>query len=120
MVDKKFKDKYTFEERLKEARKKKEEHPTLIPVIVERHARSKLPEIEKSKFLASKEMKLQEFQASIKKKLKLDKSEALFFFIAGKKIDRPDTPMQDVYNNSKDKDEFLYITYSELEAFGSY
>lgn len=34
-------------------------------------------------------MKLGEFQSSIKKRLKLDKSEGLFFFIAGKKIDRP-------------------------------
>lgn len=49
MADKKFKDKYSFEERNREARKKKEEHPTLIPVIVEKHARSKLPDIEKSK-----------------------------------------------------------------------
>lgn len=49
MASKTFKDKYTFEERFKEARKKKEEHPTLIPVIVEKHARSKLPEMEKAK-----------------------------------------------------------------------
>ena len=34
-------------------------------------------------------MKLHEFQLSIKKKLKLDKKEALFFFIGGKRLDRP-------------------------------
>lgn len=34
-------------------------------------------------------MKFQEFQASIKKKLNLSKTDALFFFIAGKKLDKP-------------------------------
>lgn len=38
----KFKDKHTFEERLAEAQKKKEANPKLIPIIVEKHARSKL------------------------------------------------------------------------------
>ena len=44
-----FKDKYTYEERLNEARKKKENNPRLLPVIVEKHNRSKLPQMEKSK-----------------------------------------------------------------------
>lgn len=49
MSDRNYKSRYTFEERLKEARKKKDEYPTLIPAIVEKHARSKLPAFEKSK-----------------------------------------------------------------------
>ena len=44
-----FKEKYTFEERINEARKKKESNPRLLPLIVEKHSRSKLPEMEKSK-----------------------------------------------------------------------
>jgi len=44
-----FKEKHTLEERLNEARKKKESNPRLVPLIVEKHHRSKLPEIEKSK-----------------------------------------------------------------------
>jgi len=44
-----FKEKHTFEERLAEARKKKESNPRLLPLIVEKHHRSKLPDMEKSK-----------------------------------------------------------------------
>eukprot|EP00331_Platyophrya_macrostoma_P034660 CAMPEP_0176436904 /NCGR_PEP_ID=MMETSP0127-20121128/18272_1 /TAXON_ID=938130 /ORGANISM="Platyophrya macrostoma, Strain WH" /LENGTH=116 /DNA_ID=CAMNT_0017820365 /DNA_START=44 /DNA_END=390 /DNA_ORIENTATION=- len=116
MVDKRFKEKFTFEERSQEARKKREEHPTLVPVIIEKHTRSKLQDIDKNKFLASHDMKFQEFQGSIKKKLNLSKTDALFFFIAGKKLDKPDTLIRDIYEKNKDDDGFLYITFAELEA----
>jgi len=46
---KSFKERYTFEERLAEARKKKEMNPKLLPIIVEKHKRSKLPPLDKSK-----------------------------------------------------------------------
>ena len=49
MSTKRFKEKYTFEERSKEAQKKREEHPTLVPIIIEKHTRSKLPDIDKTK-----------------------------------------------------------------------
>lgn len=48
-ANKTFKEKYTYEERLAEAKKKKESNPRLLPLIVEKHSRSKLPEMEKSK-----------------------------------------------------------------------
>ena len=44
-----FKEKYSFEARLKEAQTKKQEHPNLLPIIVEKQARTKLPDMEKSK-----------------------------------------------------------------------
>ena len=46
---KRFKEKYSFETRLKEAQAKKQEHPHLLPIIVEKHIRSKLLDMEKSK-----------------------------------------------------------------------
>jgi len=113
-----FKEKHTLEERLQEARKKKESNPRLVPLIVEKHHRSKLPEIEKSKFLVSGDLKFYEFQVSIKSKLKLDKTEALYFFTAAKKIDKPNALVREIYEANRDEDEFLYITYAELETFG--
>lgn len=49
MAAKSFKERHTFEERLAEARKKKEANQKLLPIIVERHSRSKLPDMEKTK-----------------------------------------------------------------------
>jgi len=96
---KRFKERYTFEERLAESKKRKEQNPKLIPIIVEKHPKAKLPELEKSKylstlplsfsrFLVSGDLKLYEFLLNIKQKLKLNKNESLFFFIADKKIDK--------------------------------
>ena len=48
-ISKRFKEKYSFDERLKEAQAKKQEHPHLLPIIVEKQARTKLPDMEKSK-----------------------------------------------------------------------
>jgi len=44
-----FKEKYSFETRVTEAKKKREENPSLIPLIVEKHHRSKLPQLERLK-----------------------------------------------------------------------
>ena len=44
-----FKEKYTFEERLAEAKKKKDSNPRLLPLIVEKHHRSKLSQLDKAK-----------------------------------------------------------------------
>mmetsp|Transcript_1157 Transcript_1157/g.1707 ORF Transcript_1157/g.1707 Transcript_1157/m.1707 type:complete len:141 (+) Transcript_1157:58-480(+) len=116
---KKFKERHTFEERLAEAQKKKTQNPKLVPVIVERHERSKLPDLEKSKFLVSGDLKQYEFLLNIKQKLKLNKTEALYFFSGSKRIDKPNTLIKEIYEVAQDKDEFLYITYAELETFGS-
>merc|ERR1711907_62973 len=114
----KFKQSKSLEERLNEARLKKENNPNLIPVIIEKHPRSKLPELDKYKYLVSKDLKLHEFLLNIKQKLKLNKSESLFFFVANKKIDKPTALMGEIYEKSRDEDEFLYISFSELETFG--
>jgi len=44
-----FKEKYSFEIRFAEAKRKREENPLLIPLVVEKHHRSKLPQLERLK-----------------------------------------------------------------------
>ena len=50
---KSFKEKYTLEERTAESKKKRESNPKLYPLVVEKHHRSKLPVIEKTKYPSS-------------------------------------------------------------------
>jgi len=114
-----FKEKYSLEDRVLEAKRKKEQNPSLIPLVVEKHHRSRLPTLSKIKFLVSEDLKFYEFQFNIKAKLKLDRREALYFFVADKKIDKPNMMMGEIYKENKDVDEFLYITYAELETFGA-
>ena len=44
-----FKDRVSFEERKQEADKKRTQYPTLIPIIIEKHKKAKLPVLEKIK-----------------------------------------------------------------------
>ncbi len=44
-----FKEKYTLEQRKTESKTKRETNPKLYPVVVEKHHRSKLPDLEKAK-----------------------------------------------------------------------
>ena len=44
-----FKDRVSFEERKKEAEKKRTQYPTLIPLIIEKHKKASLPTLEKIK-----------------------------------------------------------------------
>ena len=50
--------------------------------------------------------------------LKMNKEEALFFLVNGKKSLTGDDPMQDIYNKHKNEDGFLYIAYASEEVWG--
>jgi len=116
-----FKEKYSLDQRKKELEKQKEKYPNMIPVIVEKHKSSKLAPLEKSKFLVSQEVKLIEFQQTVRKKLTLGPTEAIFFFIGKSKLERQDALLKEIYAKSKDpQDGFLYITYAEQENMGGF
>lgn len=84
--------------------------------------------------MVADDLKLFEFQQSIRKKLNLNSTEGLFFFIADKKLENLSkktyshlikpfffilgSPLKNVYEKSQDEDGYLYITYSNIEKFG--
>ena len=103
--------------RITESSKIIEKYPERIPVIVEKSSRSKIADIDKNKYLVPKDMTMGQFIYVVRKKINLDSSQALFLFVDnvlcnGSKV------MADVYNSYKDKDGFLYITYSTENTFG--
>ncbi|EAR86305.1 autophagy protein Atg8 ubiquitin-like protein (macronuclear) [Tetrahymena thermophila SB210] len=117
-----FKEKFSLAERQKELEKQKSKYPNMIPVIVEINKKAKTVRVlEKQKFLVSKDVKLHEFQQTVRKKLDItNEADALFFFVGNKKIEKINRTMSEIYQESKDKDDgFLYITYSDQEVFGS-
>lgn len=52
-----------------------------VPIIVQKHPKSNLPELEKKKFIVPKERKLSEFYYLIRKKIRLNDTQALFLII---------------------------------------
>ena len=76
-----FKKSKTENERLTESSKIIEKYPNRIPIIIEKDKKSKIKDIDKNKFLVPNDMTLGQFMYVIRKRIKLDSSQALFFFI---------------------------------------
>ncbi len=115
----KYKTEKTFEERKEEYRKVIEEHPGKIGVICEKAPKSKIADIEKTKYLINEEFNLTQFQSIIRKKLNMDKEDALFFLVNGKKSLTGTDTMSEIYKKYKDEDGFLYIAYAAEEIWGN-
>jgi GABA(A) receptor-associated protein len=112
-----YKKEKSFEERLQESNKVKDKYTDKIPIIVTKSSQSKLPDIDKNKYLVSNDMVLSQFLYTIRKRVKLNPSEALFFFV-GDVVPNNSAPLGELYNLHKDKDGFLYIIYNSENTFG--
>ena len=112
-----YKKSKTFNERCQESAKILEKHPDRIPILVEKDPKCDLKNIDKNKFLVPADMSLSQFIYVIRKRVDLDSSQALFFFI-NNTVPNNTIGMSTLYNTHKDKDGFLYITYNSENTFG--
>ena len=112
-----FKNSKSEKDRLNESSKIIDKYPDRLPIVVEKSSKSKINDIDKNKYLVPKEMTLGQFLYVIRKRIKLDPSEALFFFVNNILCSNTQN-MNEIYNTYKDKDGFLYITYSSENTFG--
>ena len=95
-----------------------ERYPDRIPVICEKAATSKLPDIDKTKYLVPNDLSAYHFNYIIRKRIKLPEKDSLYFFVNGKYLLKGDTLMADVFQKRKDADGFLYITYTDETTLG--
>merc|ERR1719198_1078116 len=94
-------------------------HPDRIPVIVDRRAGdSSLPDIDKKKFLVPADLSIGQFMYVIRKRIKLSPEQAIFLFVAHGTVPPSVSTLQAVYDQHKDEDGFLYLTYSGENFFG--
>ena len=114
-----YKKEKTFEQRQGEFQRISRKHPDKIPIICEKDPKSKIKKIEKTKYLIEKTLNLPQFSGTIRNKLELKETDALFFLVNGKISLSGTVQMEDVYKNYKEKDGFLYITYSSEETWGN-
>tara|TARA_B110000971_G_scaffold218535_1_gene257554 strand:+ start:5006 stop:5350 length:345 start_codon:yes stop_codon:yes gene_type:complete len=112
-----FKKKNEYSRRLIESTNIKQKYKDRIPIIVERYKESKLPEIDKSKYLVPKDMNLGQFVYIIRRRIKLDANQALFVTVNGQ-LGGSATIISDLYDLHKDEDGFLYIVYTSENTFG--
>jgi GABA(A) receptor-associated protein len=114
----KFKNSLTLDQRIKKSELIKIKHPNLIPVIIEKYSNNKAPDLDRNKYLITKDSQFNVLANLIRNSIKLDKSKALFFYTNNKLINQADL-MSVLYNNHKDKDGFLYIEYAYENTFGN-
>ena len=113
-----FKEENSLEKRSAESQKIVNKWPGRIPIIMEKAATSRLPELAKSKFLCPSEYSVQQFLGCIRKKTDLPRDTALFIFVNGRDLVSGETSMSAVYEQKRDEDGFLYILFSDQEVMG--
>jgi len=113
-----FKDVYSFQERLAHARRVISKKPSHIPCILERGGFAKdLKQISPNKFQVPKMMTILQFSDKLRHKLDIGESHSLFVF-CNNVIPAPTSTMQELYEEFKEEDELLYITYESENTFG--
>ncbi|KAK9031402.1 hypothetical protein V6N11_032784 [Hibiscus sabdariffa] len=118
MAKSSFKLEHPLEMRKAEAGRIREKYPDRIPVIVEKAERSDIPDIDKKKYLVPADLTVGQFVYVVRKRIKLSAEKAIFVFV---KNTLPPTAalMSAIYEENKDEDGFLYLTYSGENTFGS-
>lgn len=116
-MDYEFKKKNDYNKRLAESTNIKNKYPDRIPIIVEKYKDCKLPVIDKCKYLVPKDMNLGQFVYIIRKRIKLESSQALFVTV-NSVLESSNTMISELYETQKDEDGFLYIVYTSENTFG--
>ena len=112
-----FKENYSFEDRKMESDKIMNKYPSRIPIIVEKSVNCQLNDIDKKKYLAPKDLKMNQFLYVVRKRIKLNPSESIFL-MAGNQLCSSNISLVEIYEKQADKDGFLYIKYTSENTFG--
>ncbi|KAF8921508.1 IDI-7 [Mucidula mucida] len=113
----KFKDEHPFEKRKAEAERIRQKYPDRIPVICEKADRTDIPTIDKKKYLVPSDLTVGQFVYVIRKRIKLAPEKAIFIFV-DEVLPPTAALMSAIYEEHKDEDNFLYVSYSGENTFG--
>ncbi len=111
-----YKKSHSFEERKNESSKLLQKYKERIPIICER-IDSSIKELPKGKFLVPKDLCISDFMYVIRQKINLSSENAMYIFVNNKLVPNSQI-LSIVYENNKDKDGFLYVTYGNESTFG--
>ncbi|VVT54957.1 uncharacterized protein SAPINGB_P004347 [Magnusiomyces paraingens] len=112
-----FKEEHTFETRKAEAERIRHKYHDRIPVICEKVEKSDIPPIDKRKYLVPSDLTVGQFVYVIRKRIRLAPEKAVFIFV-NDVLPPTAALMSSIYQEHKDPDGFLYITYSGENTFG--
>jgi hypothetical protein len=85
----------------------------VLKVICEKVEKSDIPTIDKKKYLVPSDLTVGQFCYVIRKRIKLAPEKAIFIFV-NEVLPPTAALMSSIYEEHKDEDGFLYITYAPL------
>ncbi|KAK9446385.1 autophagy protein Atg8 ubiquitin like-domain-containing protein [Limtongia smithiae] len=107
-----------LEKRKAEAERIRQKYSDRIPVICEKVEKSDIATIDKKKYLVPADLTVGQFVYVIRKRIRLEAEKAIFIYVD--EILPPTAAlMSSIYEEHKDEDGFLYITYSGENTFGN-
>lgn len=117
MTENHYKEQFSFEKRKTESERIRVKYPDRIPIVIQKANDSKLPDIDKSKYLVPQDLSAGQFIYVIRKRIKLTPEQAVFVFV-GNMLLPTNELMSQVYAKHRDEDGYLYMFYKEEEVFG--
>merc|ERR1712080_35305 len=108
----------SFDKRKAEGLKIRGKHPDKVPIILERLQTARMGEMEKKKYLVPTNITVGQFYYLVRSKINLRQEDALFFFI-NNMIPNSSTTLESLYQEHREEDYFLYISYSDESVYGS-
>lgn len=109
----------TFEKRLQQAQRLKNQFPDSVPVVTLKDSRSSLPELVHNQlFVVPKHLPASQFTALIRKKIHLPKTQTMVLFINSRVLITADVSILELYSRHCAEDGYLYILCTNHESFG--
>jgi len=108
----------SFESRRAESNSILTKFPERVPVLVFRQKRSKVPDLDKHKYLVPSDLTIGQFMFVVRNRLKL-REEVALFFNSGTYILSSGELMSVAYHKYKSTDGFLRIRYQGENTFGN-
>ena len=113
-----FKNNFNETERKQEAQRILEKYPERVPIVVEKKKDSDgIIDLDKHKYLVPKDMTLGQFVYVIRRRIKLKPEKAIFVFV-NNVLPPVSQLISQLYEEHKDEDGFLYLTYGSENTFG--
>ncbi|KAG0337034.1 ubiquitin-like protein atg8 [Podila humilis] len=113
-----FQQRHCLEARKAEASRIRQKYPDRVPVICEKTDLAEIAPLDKNKYLVPADLTVGQFMYVIRKRIELPPEEAIFIFV-GDVLPPVAALISSLYEEYRDEDGFLYITYSGESTFGN-